>query len=379
VSAPTIETVGGAVSDPRRRGTPQVVAAIWVALCLGLAGMAEDVLPDKYLQDAQHLKHLAVSATGPATDSFVTTAWVYNLFGGFAIPELTAVVTFVLFLVVLFRAAPWLEISRFGPLEIVLFCFCAVEAAIYIAPYSKESIVVLVVLTLTLVPTNPAGDVAFVTVVCLYGGFIRQYWFIIAALYVGMRLTLRMRRPMWIVAFIVVAVLVMAVGVSVVMHMNLNSFRQMVAQYNSAYAQTAIKDYIPVTGPVGGAANALLTLILLAVPIPLIITGSPVYLVFAAMMIVLWRTLFITVRDGMRRGLFRTDVRSARASAVLLATLPTLAIFEPDYGSYLKHLTPLLPLFFLSLRARRELRDHARPVGPPAFFDPAIPSRGHSS
>jgi uncharacterized membrane protein len=374
VSETAIETASGP-----RRGTPQVVVAIWVALCLGLAGMAEQLLPEKYVQDAHHIEHLALSATGPAADSFVTTAWVYKLFGGFAIPELTALVTFVLFLVVLFRCAPWLEISRFGPVELTLFCFCAVEAAIYIAPYSKESIVVLVVLTLTLVSTKPAGDVAFLTVVCLYAGFIRQYWFIIAALYVGMRLLLRMRRPMWIVAFIVLAVLVMAVGVSVVMHMNLNSFRQMVAQYNSAYAQTAIKDYIPVNGPVGGAANALLSLILLAAPIPLIITGSPVYLVFAALMIVLWLTLFTTVRDGMRQGLFRTDVRSARASALLLATLPTLAIFEPDYGSYLKHLTPLLPLFFLSLRARRAPRDRASPAGPPTFSDPATSSRGHTS
>ena len=375
MSATVSETVSGA----RRRGTPQVVAAIWVTLCLGLAEMNEQVLPDKYFEDAHHIEHLALTATGPATDSFVTTAWVYSLFGGFAIPELTQLVTFVLFLVVLFRCAPWLEISRFGPVELALFCFCAVEAAIYVAPYSKESIVVLVLLTLTVVPTRPAGDVAFVATVCLYGGFIRQYWLIIAALYVGLRLLSRMRRPMWIVAFIGVAVLVMAVGVSVVMHMNLNSFRQMVAQYNSAYAQTAIKDYIPVNGPVGGAANALLTLMLLAVPIPLILTGSPVYLVFAAMMIVLWLTLFTTVRDRMRLGLFSADVRSARAAALLLATLPTLAIFEPDYGSYIKHLTPLLPLFFLSLRARRELRDHADPAAPPTFSHPAIPTRGHTS
>jgi hypothetical protein len=379
VSGTASEAVSGALGGARRRGTLQVVAAIWVTLCLCLAEINEQVLPDKYFQDAHHIEGLALTATGPATDSFVTTAWVYNLFGGFAIPELTQLVTFVLFLVLLFRCAPWLEISRFGPIELALFCFCALEAAIYVAPYSKESIVVLVLLTLTLVPAKPAGDAVFVTMLCLYAGFIRQYWFIIAALYVGVRLLSRTRRPMWIVAFIGVAILVMAVGVSVVMHMNLNGFRQMVAQVNSAYAQTAIQDYIPVSGPLGGAANALLTLILLAVPIPLILTGSPLYLVFAAMMIVLWLTLFTTVRDSMRQGLFHTDVRSARASALLLATLPTLAIFEPDYGSYIKHLTPLLPLFLLSLRVRRELHDHAGPTAPPTFSYPAIPSRGPSS
>jgi hypothetical protein len=137
---------------------------------------------------------------------------------------------------------------------------------------------------------------------------------------------------------------------------NLNSFREVVAQSNSLYAQSVIQDYIPVTGPVGGALNALCTLVLLIVPVPLTFGGSPVYLVFAGMMGLLWISLILAVRTGMLSGWFRLDVRLARATSLLLAMLMVQAVFEPDYGSYIKHLTPLLPLFFFALRARRRSR-----------------------
>jgi hypothetical protein len=148
--------------------------------------------------------------------------------------------------------------------------------------------------------------------------------------------------------------LCMAFGTAVVLGVNLNSFREVVSQTNSLYAQTAIIDYIPVTGPLGGALNALCTLVLLVVPIPLAVTGSPVYLAFAGVMAVLWIKLVTVVRDGMRNSWFVLDVRLARAVSLLLAVVTVLAVFEPDYGSYIKHLTPVLPLFFFVLRARRK-------------------------
>ena len=47
--------------------------------------------------------------------------------------------------------------------------------------------------------------------------------------------------------------------------------------------------------------------------------------------------------------------RPERAVALLLALVIVQAIFEPDYGSYVKHIVPALPLFLalLPLRVRR--------------------------
>jgi hypothetical protein len=59
-------------------------------------------------------------------------------------------------------------------------------------------------------------------------------------------------------------------------------------------------------------------------------------------------------------------LRAARASALLVAVVSVQAIFEPDFGSYLKHLTPLMPLFLtlVPLRARG-----ASEEGPPRIDD----------
>jgi hypothetical protein len=234
-----------------------------------------------------------------------------------------------------------------------LFCFCGIEAAIYLAQYSKESLVLLVVLALVVMPRPVWGDILFMVMACGYAVMIRNYWFLIAVAYAAFRLLLRSRNPYRIPIFVVIAMVCMAFGTAVALGVNLNSFREVVSQTNSLYAQTAIQDYIPVTGPLGGASNALCTLLLLLVPIPLAVTGSPVYLAFAGAMAILWITLLTVVRRGMRNGWFVFDVRLARAVSLLLAMVTVLAVFEPDYGSYIKHLTPVLPLFFFVLRARR--------------------------
>lgn len=345
-----------------RHVLPQILAGVWVPLCFAFAGANQNLLPDKYFQDSQHIEGLELAATGPSPDAFVTTAWLYRLLGGFEYPAVTRIATLALFFVLVFRCASWMDISRFRLTEIVLFCFAGLEAAIYLAQYSKESIVLLVVLALVLAPRRLIGDISFVLLACGYAYLNRPYWFIICALYVAVRWLLRSRRPGWVPVFVAITMLCLAVGATAALGVDLGAFRQTVAQSNSLYAQSAIQDYVPASGPLGAAANALCTLVLLVVPVPLLVTGAPVYVVFAGLMALLWISLFAVVLTGMRSGRFIGDVRLSRATALLLATLITLAIFEPDYGSYIKHLTPLLPLFFFPLRA---LHDSVQPASHP--------------
>jgi hypothetical protein len=341
-------------TSPRwRQVLPQIVVAVWLPLCFAFASLNQSLLPEKYFADSKNLEGLALTATGPSADSFVTTAWIYRALGGLEYPVLTYLVTLALFFILVFRCANWTDISRFSLIETALFCFCGIEAAIYLAQYSKESLVLLVVLALVVMPRPAWGDILFMVMACGYALMIRNYWFLIAVAYAAFRLLLRSRNPYRIPIFVVIAMVCMAFGTAVALGVNLNSFREVVSQTNSLYAQTAIQDYIPVTGPLGGASNALCTLLLLLVPIPLAVSGSPVYLAFAVVMAVLWITLLMVVRTGMRNGWFVFDVRLARAVSLLLAMVTVLAVFEPDYGSYIKHLTPVLPLFFFVLRARR--------------------------
>ena len=125
--------------------------------------------------------------------------------------------------------------------------------------------------------------------------------------------------------------------------------------------------------------NAFLVFLSLLFPWPLILGGSHVYLVMAVVLGLLWSLVAWSivqiqreraavrrgrpaqsVRGGLRGGVLRAPPserrpRPERAAALLLALVMVQAIFEPDYGSYVKHIVPALPLFIalLPLTARR--------------------------
>lgn len=336
-----------------RRVVPQLIALVWIPLCFAFASVNQQFLPEKYFADSQHINSLALTANGPSPDSFITMAWIYRGLGAFDFPETAQLVTLGIFFMLLFRCIGWMDVSRFGIIEILLFCFCGAEASIYLAQYSKESVVVLIVLTLTLVPRKVLGDLIFIALACGYAYTIRQYWYVVAGLYVAFRLLLHAKKTRWIPVYVVIAMLVLAFGTYVFLGVKLSYFRDGPAQTNSLYAQSVIQNYIPVDGPIGGAANGLCTLVLLIIPIPLLIAPTPLYLAFAVLITVLWISVFLVVCKGTPLGWFAFNVRLARAVSLLLAMLIVQAIFEPDYGSYIKHLTPLLPLFSIALKAWR--------------------------
>ena len=106
-------------------------------------------------------------------------------------------------------------------------------------------------------------------------------------------------------------------------------------------------------------------------PWPLVLGGSVTYLVMAGVLVVLWGLVAVSIRRLQRERAARSgrrddtgrylsaplaerSPRPERAVALLLALVVVQAIFEPDYGSYVKHLSPVLPLFLTLLPLRRK-------------------------
>jgi hypothetical protein len=78
------------------------------------------------------------------------------------------------------------------------------------------------------------------------------------------------------------------------------------------------------------------------------------YVLYAVGIFAVWMTLLVTTVRGWKR-LSQKDRHGVHLGlSVLWAMLTVQAIFEPDYGSYLRHLTPMLPLILgVSLIASR--------------------------
>lgn len=114
------------------------------------------------------------------------------------------------------------------------------------------------------------------------------------------------------------------------------------------------------TGAVGVAA-AVAMVGLMVVPVDLLLSGSPFHLLSGLAMALIWLLVLIPVLGGRLvrepTGGAPLDtperIRATRAASLLLAFLLVQALFEPDYGSALKHLTPMLPLVLMVHLSRR--------------------------
>jgi len=69
---------------------------------------------------------------------------------------------------------------------------------------------------------------------------------------------------------------------------------------------------------------------------------SAQHAVYGLFLITLWSLFLWGVHRG--SGLRDLPIAWERGCSLALAMVSIQAVFEPDYGSYLRHLTPLLPL-----------------------------------
>jgi hypothetical protein len=206
-----------------------------------------------------------------------------------------------------------------------------------------------------LIDRRRQGIVLTALLLLLYGLFARTYWVAIVLAWVGtLWLITRSRRRAWVLFIAVTAtVLIVVAWITLVQGYPLDYYRDgsNVIRIPSGDADTAIRS--PLSGTDGfplGLASYLITALALLVPVPLAFIG-PQYAVYAVAIITIW---LFHIRTGIALLRGSTGERDRRRAWTLaLWLLPVfvflvLVAFEPDYGSYLRHLTPMLPLMLLS-------------------------------
>ncbi|MGC5220999.1 hypothetical protein ACPW96_00205 [Micromonospora sp. DT81.3] len=358
----------------------------WGAFCqlyvLTLAGVAVALssrfwlfLDERFTLDADYIQAtLRVADVGlRPEDPFRNIALVYRILGLTESPDLAAMLAVAVFGVATFTAIRWHEMTRLTPLGLGLITICYVLALLYIAQYSKEFVSLLLVVAVLLLPAGLWAELAIVVGMALYASTMRPYWGIVAVLYVAGRLLLPRLRGILVPLILVV---VAYVGLQLVFNTMLGlplshariSVNELRADINISVG-SLIVDFLPDAGGLQWL-NAFLVFLSLVIPWPLLLGGSPTYLLIAVVLIVLWRLVYVGLRrvqtehfmaptgmpaaEAARAPFSERAPRIERSIALLLALVVVQAIFEPDYGSYVKHLTPALPLFIalLPLRGR---------------------------
>jgi hypothetical protein len=198
---------------------------------------------------------------------------------------------------------------------------------------------------------------------------------------------LRWGRVVFTVAAVIAGVTVLAPWV---LKADIQSIRNSinVTRILSADATTAIATPDLGLGVFGDVLENLALCVQLIVPIPLLAQGSLLYVFYAVAIFALWASFAwstghgpLRVFDG--RPALRSDVHVVRAALFVVAVVVTFSFFEPDYGSYLRHLTPMLPLIIVATFARVGSPflippDQVGPGEPPAGRDARAPEERES-
>lgn len=323
---------------------------LWESIVAGyvVVLLREQILPNRFFADGQFIQRLALGRTGGADQSYRAVSSVYRALGlasnttGAALLGYSLAVVCVLIVARKCRgiATGW----QVTALQVIVIFF----SAIYLGYYSKDVFVLAFTALALLLPRKALAELLILALMFVYSQTFRSYWLVVLVLYVVMRIAYSKTRSR---ARMILLSVLLLVGVSMAIYITrgiaADYYRLVVNQsrIGAEDATTMITPFVSLPQPAGGVVNNLITLAALVIPLPLAALGAAYYLTLAVLLTFVWLSFYRSLKFlGPMQNM---PVAIERSVALIFAFVATQALFEPDYGSALRHVTPLLPLVLL--------------------------------
>lgn len=306
--------------------------------------LREVLVPSRFSLDGWQIQRLAQAKSG-AQGSYEFVASIYRGLGLADNPLVASLLGYTLAVGAIVLVAHRCRAIAPSVQVTAMLCITTLFCAIYVGWYSKDVLTLAVAIGVLLAPRRLIGDAIVILLMYLYADTTRAYWMITLALYVVVRLAFswRMRLLPLLVTGILMVVAV-SLAITVVQGLPGDFYRTTVNEYRVGQleASTQIAPFLTLPEPLGGVINNVITLITLVVPVPLIQNGGAYYIFLAAMILFMWVVFFRAISYAANAS--ELPVEFSRSVSVVMAFLATQAVFEPDYGSAIRHLAPLMPL-----------------------------------
>lgn len=329
------------------------IFVIIFAYTLGLAFIfiAHNILPPKYYYDANTIKRFMVYATEfLPLNSYNNTAFFYKLLGfNFSTSLLYGgIFTYTLAFVLLFLNLNMGKISL-NRNFIYLFTGWILIASIYLGQFSKEiTIVMLSSILLYFAKLNKNKFIfPLIVFISLYAYYFRMYWFII--LYFLILFYFFDKKRGWIKYVFILSGILFMFFLASLKGIYFTNAREIVNvnRIGSIDAQTIILNIFPNTNFIFDFLNSTTVFLIFFLPVSIIVKLNIKYILFF-----LWELLniwfFIKATNFIFNHKFslpRYIFNRAKFSIYLIITFTmTQSLFEPDYGSFLKHQIGIISL-----------------------------------
>ncbi|CDS54752.1 L-lactate permease [Polaromonas sp. CG9_12] len=335
-----------------------IVVAWWCAtalLAMAVVTLGAEVLPPKFSYDSELIKSLMRRPDlweGVSFDSFVnaTRAWAILLELG---PErLVVSVCFALYLIFFIHR---LQVGSFISAHAHALAACwLLCSAVFLTNLSKEMLALPVALVFCFAHGTVARAGAFLLFV-IFTAFVRQYWAITFFYYLVVTVALvqwRAERRILFIAVLLVGFVVPFLAAEAFQMVPLSESRMIVNadRVDSPDARSAFANPLINTNAATDIANTIAAWFFLNVPVALLAELTPQYVFF-----VFFQLLSIAYFGAGLAHLLRqprtapSDPVRWRCAAFVLSYSVTQAIFEPDFGSFLRHeVVIVMPLLLVA-------------------------------
>lgn len=332
----------------------ELVISLYIIFILGIVVIifSEDILPPKYFIDSYTIKDFFLIATGFSykfSDGFWNTAVIYKFFYMDRINSqvFEGIINYTFYYLCLFCL---LIVARveYKVKTLVFLAIWNIPVAIYLGQLTKEIFIVpiLVLQVYALSKKNKLLLVISFVFLIGYALFFRNYWFII--LYLSIVIFCIQNycykyNTMFKILLVAISVFFMFVIASL-KGMYLTDTRTMVNEVLES--NTMINNLFTNTSFVSDLLNWLWVWLMIVFPIPLLLHIGVTQVAFGGLSIlttvVFWRKAYVLQKSNS----CKKDKSINWCIAFIISFSMAQGIFEPDYGSVLKHQVVLVPMYF---------------------------------
>lgn len=325
-----------------------LLLALSVLVVVAVAFAKEYIFPLKYFGDANTVEDLINNPSKDTGDkSFMNTALVFR-FLKLDRYVLTPFVTLVLYFWGVKAVFKRYKINNLSFINYTIITVYSAIGMVYLATYSKDLFLYSFVI-LPFIFLEKKKIILWTILVLIYAYFFRMYWLLVISSFWVIKLYFIKSIPRLIIA-IVGFFFTIALLFELVLGISLSSFRDAANMIRTEdEAQTMIQTYITGEAFVTEGFNAIVTLFFLIIPIPLFLFLKPFYVLMFFLIAFIFYYFFKFLRKNIE------DISYQNVYSLIISMLLVQSLFEPDFGSFLRHLSPFYPLLFIFLTKKQNL------------------------
>ena len=303
-------------------------------------------LPEKYTFDSQKIQAIAQGLVYFEDPSFQVVGDLYRVIGLAEFSLLAGLANCGLYGVLAFTVVAMSSDKELNATSFFYLGVMAVCNAVYLTQYSKEFFQMPFILVIALIIGRGKGrPIAIAVTIFFYALFFRTYWALTGATFLFLSIYKNRVGEKWVVRTATLTVLILAlipfggnlIGLDVTtIRANLNAGR-----LGEEFAVTAISTPFESKNlAVLGLSQVILALELI-VPLTLFKSGDLQYFLIGVGIASIWG---VYLAKGLRH---KSEDPKSQLVVLLAAFLITNSLFEPDFGSLLRHMTVLFPLMLM--------------------------------